>query len=299
MDQLVAIKVFLKVIESRSFSKAAAQLNMPRSTASKALIDLEEYLGTKLIQRTTRSVSVTVEGAEYYSRISQLLIGLEEADEALRGMGTIADGRVRVDIHSSLANFVLLPLLKEFRHNYPEIQLTLGISDRPVNLIEDGVDCAIRAGQLVDSSLIARTIYQDRLVTCASPDYIENFGIPTSLEELERDHQIVGYVSAINGEVRPLLFNSHGREIRISRFNISSNDSASHIGLIMNGHGIGQTHAAVVSDLFNSGKLVPLLENETDGIVPISLLYPPTKRLSARVRLFVDWIVERLASNRN
>lgn len=297
MDQLTAIKVFQKIVESRSFSKAAAQLNMPRSTVSKALVDLEEYLGTKLIHRTTRSLALTVEGSEYYNRVGHLILDLQEADEALQGMGAIAKGRLRIDVHSSLANFVLLPILKEFRQEYPNIQLTLGISDRPVNLIEDGVDCAIRAGELVDSTLIGKTIYLDQLITCASPDYIERYGMPMSLDELDKDHQIVGYVSAVNGEIWPMMFNLNGVEKRISRFNISSNDSAGHIGLIAHGHGIGQTHTAVVKHLLASGALVPILLAETNANIPISLIYPPTKRLSARVRLFVDWVIKRLSNN--
>lgn len=299
MDHLTALRAFEKIVETRSFTKAAAQLDMPRSTISKALIDLEEHLGTKLIQRTTRSVALTMEGAEYYNRVSKVIGALEEADEALRGMGAAAKGRIRIDVYSSLANFVLIPSLGEFKQAFPDIQLALGIGDRPVNLIEEGVDCVIRAGELADSSFIAKTIYQDRLVTCASPTYLERYGMPSSPVDLEMNHQIAGYFSAADGEVWPIRFNTGESEYRISRFDVASNDSAGLIGLMVNGLGVGQTHSRVVRHLLESGALVPILEDYTNTIIPISIIFPSAKRLSARVRLFVDWITNHLSSDSN
>lgn len=295
MDQLAAIRAFQRIVETRSFTKAAAHLSMPRSTLSKALRDLEDHLGTKLLQRTTRSVALTMEGAEYYRRVSRLVTKFDEAEVALRGMRAAAQGRLRIDVHSSLANFVLIPALGDFKERNPEIQLALGINDRPINLIEEGVDCVIRAGELADSSLIAKTIYKDRLVTCASPRYIERHGMPESPADLDQHHQIVGYFSAATGEVWPLRFRMKGADQRIPRFDVAANDSAGLVGLIVNGMGIGQTHASVVSQLLASGALVPVLENHTNTVIPISLIYPPTKRLNARVRVFVDWVVDRLS----
>ncbi|AGI24810.1 LysR family transcriptional regulator [Pseudomonas sp. ATCC 13867] len=295
MDHLAAIRAFQRIVETRSFTKAAAHLGTPRSTLSKALRDLEEHLGTKLLQRTTRSVALTMEGAEYYRRVNRLVSRLDETEAALRDMGAAAKGRLRIDVHSSLANFVLIPALSEFKARYPGIQLALGINDRPVNLIEEGVDCVIRAGELADSSLIAKTIYKDRLVTCASPDYLARAGIPTSPADLEEHHQLVGYFSAATGEVWPLRFRARSEESRISRFDIAANDSAGLVGMLVAGLGVGQTHASVVAQFLTSGALVPVLEEQTSATIPISLIFPPTKRLNARVRVFVDWIVERLS----
>lgn len=295
MDHLAAIRAFQRIVETRSFTKAAAHLGMPRSTLSKALKDLEDHLGTKLLQRTTRSVALTMEGAEYYRRVNRLVSRLDETEAALRGMGAAAQGRLRVDVHSSLANFVLIPALAEFKSRFPDIQLALGINDRPVNLIEEGVDCVIRAGELADSSLLARTIYKDRLVTCASPAYLKQHGVPASAAELEAHHQLVGYFSAANGEVWPLRFRARGEELRISRFDIAANDSAGLVGMLVAGLGIGQVHATVAAGFFESGALVPVLEEQTQASIPVSLIFPPNKRLNARVRVFVDWIVERLS----
>ncbi|GLO12358.1 LysR family transcriptional regulator [Pseudomonas putida] len=296
MDHLTSIRAFQRIVETRSFTKAAAHLGMPRSSVSKALQELEQHLGTKLLQRTTRAVTLTMEGAEYYRKVSQLVARLDEAEINLRDMGAASRGRLRVDMHSSLAQFILIPLLSEFRGRHPQIQLALGISDRPVNLIEEGVDCVIRAGQLADSSLVAKTLFKDKLVTCASPGYLEQYGIPATPSDLD-NHLLVGYFSASNGEVWPLRFRKRGGEHLISRYDVAANDSASQISMLVNGLGIGQTHATVAAHLFETGALVPILEDHTNANIPISVIYPPNKQLNARVRLFVDWIVERLSEH--
>lgn len=297
MDHLAAIRAFQCIVEARSFTKAAAQLGMPRSTVSKALQDLEAHLGTKLVQRTTRSVAPTLEGAEYYRRTSRLVSGLDEADEVLRGVAAAAKGRLRVEIHSSMANFVVVPAIGEFRARYPDIQLAIGISDRPVNLLEEGVDCAIRAGALLDPSLIARTIFKDQLVTCASSGYLERYGMPRSPADLEAHHQLVGYFSALTGEVWPMQFRGKGGEHQITRFDVASNDSAGQIGMMVSGLGVGQTYASVARHLAQSSALVPILEDWTVGSMPISVVYPQARRLNARVRAFVEWVRECLSRN--
>lgn len=296
MDHLLAIRIFQRIVETRSFTKAAAHLDLPRSTVSKNLKELEEHLGTKLIQRTTRSVALTTEGAEYYRRISRLVTKLDETEGAIRDAGTAAKGRLRIDLHSSLASFVLMPVLQEFRERYPHIQLALGVGDRPVNLIEEGVDCAIRAGELADSSLIARTLYKDRLITCASPGYLEQYGVPKYLSDLENGHKIVGYFSAATGEVWPLRFRSRRGDKQFVAFDIAANDSAALISMLVHGMGIGQTHASVVRRFIESGELIPVLEDVTHRHFPVSIIYPPTKQLNTRLRIFIDWMVDRFSA---
>ncbi|MBN3055030.1 MULTISPECIES: LysR family transcriptional regulator [Pectobacterium] len=295
MDHLLAIRTFQRIVETRSFTKAAAHLGLPRSTVSKTLKELEEHLGTKLIQRTTRSVTLTAEGDEYYRRVSKIVAKLDETEGALRDIGAAAKGRLRIDLHSSLANFVLLPVLEEFRERYPHIQLALGVGDRPVNLIEEGVDCAIRAGELADSSLIARTLYKDRLVTCASPSYLEQYGVPKTLSDLDNGHKIVGYFSAATGEVWALRFRNRSGDKQVTTFDISANDSAALISMLVHGMGIGQTHASVARRFIESGELIPVLTDLTHTHFPVSIIYPPTKQLNARLRIFIDWMIERFA----
>lgn len=297
MDHLLAIRIFQRIVETRSFTKAAAHLDLPRSTVSKNLKELEAHLGTKLIQRTTRSVALTTEGAEYYRRISRLVAKLDETEGAIRDVGTAAKGRLRIDLHSSLANFVLMPVLQEFRERYPHIQLALGVGDRPVNLIEEGVDCAIRAGELADSSLIARTLYKDRLITCASPGYLKQYGVPKNLSDLKDGHKIVGYFSAATGEAWPLRFRSRGDDTQLVAFDIAANDSAALISILVQGMGIGQTHASVARRFIESGELVPVLEDVTQRQFPVSIIYPPTKQLNARLRLFIDWMIDKFSDH--
>lgn len=215
----------------------------------------------------------------------------------MRDIGAAAKGRLRIDLHSSLANFVLMPVMEEFRERYPHIQLALGIGDRPVNLIEEGVDCAIRAGELADSSLIARTLYKDRLITCASPGYLEQCGVPKNLSDLENGHSIVGYFSAATGEAWPLRFRTRGEDKQLGAFDISANDSAALISMLVHGMGIGQTHASVARRFIESGELVPVLEELTHRQFPVSIIYPPTRQLNARVRIFIDWMVARFSEN--
>ena len=295
MDHLVAIRTFQRIVETRSFTKAAAHLGMPRSTASKALRDLESHLGVRLIQRTTRSVILTTEGAEYYRRITRLVTRIDETESDMRDMGMAAKGRLRIDLHSSMAGFLLIPMLEEFRERHPDIQLAFGVGDRPVNLIEEGVDCVIRAGELADSSLRAKTLYKDRLIACASPAYLERYGIPLSPSDLESNHKIVGYFSAATGEVWPLRFRNRGKEKQIVRFDIAANDSASQINMLVNGLGVGQTHESVVAGLISRGQLVSVLDDMTNLRIPISIIYPPAKQLNVRLRLFIDWLSERFS----
>lgn len=295
---MLAIRTFQRIVETRSFTRAAAHLDMPRSTVSKLLRELEKHLGVKLLQRTTRTVALTPEGAEYYRKVGGIVTMLDDTEESMREMGSMAKGRLRIDLHSSMANFVLLPVLAEFRQRYPNIQLALGVGDRPVNLIEEGVDCVIRAGELADSSLIAKTLYRDTLVTCASPRYIAQHGAPSGPEDLENNHTVVGYFSAATGEVWPLRFRKKGKETQVVRFDIAANDSATQVGMLVNGLGVGQTFTSVAATFLERGELVPVLESITRATIPISIIYPPNKQLNARVRMFIDWITERFSQYR-
>lgn len=181
MDQLLALRMFVRIAEAGTFSKAADTLNIPRPTATKLIKDLEAHLGVKLLQRSTRRVTVTAEGAAYYERAALLLDDVEEMDALVAHTRAQPRGRLRVDIGSSLANLILIPALSDFRAKYPEIRIDLGVSDRSVDLISEGVDCVIRGGVLADTSLIARHIADLDYVTCASPTYLAKKGtLPSS-----------------------------------------------------------------------------------------------------------------------
>src|ERR1700748_2571952 len=187
MDQLLALRVFVRIAEAGTFSRAADTLAIPRPTVTKLVQDLEAHLGTKLLQRTTRRVSVTPAGAAYYERAVRLIGELEEMDANAASTRTQLRGRLRVDIGSSLANLILIPALPEFRASFPDIHMDLGVSDRPVDLIGDGVDCVIRGGELADNSLVARRIANLHHVTRARPLYLNARGTPSHPSELAAD----------------------------------------------------------------------------------------------------------------
>ncbi|MCJ8056627.1 LysR family transcriptional regulator [Shinella curvata] len=294
MDQFNALRAFMRIVETGSLSKAAMSLEMPKSTVSKLLADLETHLGTKLLQRSTRSVALTAEGATYYEHVGQVMLSLQDADLSVRESSASPSGRVRIDVPSSLANTLVIPALAEFRTLYPDIQLVIGISDRPVALIEEAVDCVLRVGHLPDTSLIAKTIYEDRLITCASPAYLETRDRPVTPEELRQGHDTIGYFSALTGEARPLVFKRGDRVVEISDTNLLSNDSTGQRSMILSGLGIGQLFRSTVVTHLNTGALVSVLDDWTDYAAPVSILYPSSKKLTARVRVFIDWLTDHL-----
>lgn len=299
MDQFSAVRAFMRIVETGSLSRAASSLDMPRSTVSKLLADLERHLGTKLLQRSTRSVALTTEGAAYYEQVGQVMAGLREADLSVQQQSASPKGRVRIDIPSSLANSLVIPALKEFRALYPDIQLAIGISDRPVALIEEAVDCVLRLGHLPDTSLIAKTIYQDRLVTCASPDYLAAHGRPQTPQQLHDSHDLIGYFSALTGEQWPLLFSRDGETVEITAASLLANESTGLQSMVLSGLGIGQLYRSSIEHHLRSGALVTILEDWTQYQVPISVLYPASKKLPLRVRLFIDWLTEHLRKTHN
>lgn len=294
MDQLAALRVFIRTVESGSLTRAAAELGLPKSTASKLLAQLEQHLGAKLLQRSTRSLALTSEGSDYYERAGQLVASLHDLDTDLQHRRSLVSGRIRVDVHSTMAHAVLIPALADFRARHPGIEVALGISDRPVSLIGEGVDCVVRLGRLADTTLIGRTVYEDHLITCASPDYLRRHGPLTEPTQLRQGHDLVGYFSALSGEAKPLVFQRGADTIKIAAKGFQANDSMGQVSMILHGLGVGQTFRSTVKAHLASGALVPVLEEWTMGTEPISVLYPPAKQQNVRVRAFIDWLVEHL-----
>lgn len=291
MDRFNAVRVFVRTVEAGSLTRAASTLDMPKSTASKFLADLEADLGTSLIQRSTRSLSLTAEGEEYYELVAPLISRFQDADDALRNRGHRLSGRVRVDVHSAMANMVLIPALNEFQALYPDIQLAVGINDRPVSLVEEGVDCVVRVGKLHDSSLIARKIYDDKIITCATAAYLKARGVPSVPADLTHGHRLIGYFSALTGESRPLVFEKEGERVEIRQVNLLANESTGQVNMIRNGLGIGQTFYSTVRSHLDSGELITVLDDWANLSEPVSVLYPPSRRLNRRTRAFIDWFM--------
>ncbi|NYT74136.1 LysR family transcriptional regulator [Halomonas sp. QX-2] len=293
MNQLLAIRVFIRVTDARSFAKAADSLNIPRSSVSKLLQDLEQHLGTKLIERSTRSFTITPSGEAYREHALNLLAQLENMDMAA-GEGRIKPhGRLRVDVGSSLANLVIIPALPEFRARYPDLELLLGVSDRPADIIGEGVDCVIRGGALPDSSLIGRHLCSVDYVTCATPAYLSKNGTPTHPRELEEKHQTIRYFFPHTGKSLPLYFSNGGEKYEINGCSVMDvSESTAHTEAVLTGLGIGQIFRFSARPHLGSERLVAILEGWTQPSHPLQLVYPATRYPSAKLRAFADWAVE-------
>jgi len=296
MDQLSAIRAFARVVEAGNFTRAAASLDMPNATLSKQVQDLEAHLGVRLLQRTTRRVTVTPEGQDYYAKALRVLRDLEDIDASFSAERSRPRGHLRIDVGGSTARDVLIPLLPEFMARYPDIRIDLGVSDRSVDLIGDNVDCVIRGGPLDNSSLIARHIGDAPMVTCATPGYLRQYGIPAYPLELKNGHRLVAYLSTRTGRGFPLRFERDGERSEINTdYRIGINESNAHLAAAMAGLGIVQTFRYGVDAALREGTLVEILERWRPPPYPFHVVYPHNRHVTQRLRVFIDWLVERFA----
>jgi DNA-binding transcriptional LysR family regulator len=290
MNQLLAMRAYVRVVEASSFIRASDQLGLPRSTVSKLITDLEKHLGIKLIHRTTRSVAVTPEGLEYYHQAVRLVSGVDAADNAVRSKKNKPRGNLRIDAPVSLAHSLLIPALPEFHEEYPDVTVSLGVSDKTVSIVGDGVDCAIRGGKLQDMSMIARKIFELDYVTCASPSYLEKYGTPASPDDLKKGHKIVGYFFASTGRMEPLIFTKGDKSVEIHESHFSVNEGDGLAQMMVAGLGIGQHLRRFMQQDIDAGRLVPLLTDWGHPKLPFHVIYPPNPHQSARLRAFINWL---------
>ncbi len=288
MDRLDRMRLFVRVVERGSFTAAAADLGIPRSTATEGMKALEAALGARLLDRTTRHVAATLDGQDYYRRCLAILADLEEAEGALRNAEP--HGLLRVDAHGLITRTFLLPHLPDFLDRYPRIDLHFGQSDRLVDLVREGVDVVIRAGQLADSGLISRRLGVISEITVASPAYIEKHGMPATPDDLA-GHEMIGFVSSRTGEVLPLEFMQQGhlRELRLpARITVDNSDTMAD--LARRGWGLVQAPRYRFAQDLAEGRLVEVLGAFPPSPTPLSALYPQNRQLAHRVRVFLDWI---------
>jgi LysR family transcriptional regulator for bpeEF and oprC len=290
-DQVLALRTFVRIVEAGSFAKAADSLNMPRSSASKLLQDLEAHLGTKLLERNTRSVTVTLEGVAYHERAIRLLSDLDEMDTLVTSSTAGPKGKLRVNIGSILANFILVPRLAEFQQKYPDIEILLGISDRMVDIVSEGVDCVIRGGSLADTTLVAKRLCELDYVTCAAPSYLKSRHVPTSPLEIQGKHRVVSYFSALSGKTFPLRFAKMDEVIEfVSESGIALNESTAHLNSLIAGLGVGQTFKFIARPYLQSGALTQILADWTQPPHTLHLVWPASRFPSLKLRVFTEWV---------
>ncbi|EAQ25934.1 LysR family transcriptional regulator [Roseovarius sp. 217] len=296
MDQLSAMRAFVRVVETGNFTRAAESLRMPKATLTNLIQRLEKHLQTKLLNRTTRLVIVTTDGAFYYERAVQLVSEIDELDNSLTHRQTRPSGRLRVEMSGAFADWYVIPSLADFYQSYPDIQLDIGVTDRTVDYVRENVDCALRAGEPKDQSLIARRVSEIGLITCAAPSYLENHGTPSTPAQLETDHLCVNYFIAQTGSLKPFVFAQDDSEISInSKHRIAVNDVRSYLRATISGQGIGQLPDFMAEDEIAKGALVPVLSDWKAKTVPVYVVYPPNRHLSNKVRVFVDWLIGMLS----
>lgn len=290
MELLQSMRVFVCVAELGSFTKAADAIQLGRPQVSRAIQDLEASLGVRLFQRTTRQVRLTTEGEQFYERVMDILGRVAGTTTMFDTTGASLRGRLRVDIPSAFAQSAFITSFREFTNSHPEIEMTLGVTDRAVDLVAEGVDCVLRIGELADSSLVARRIGMATMVTCAAPGYIEVFGVPDTLEELDK-HRGIRFLSGQSHRPLSWQFLQGGNDISyISRQGIVVNESNAYVQCGVAGFGILQAPGITVERYLADGSLVEVLEKYRPRPRQVSVLYPSRSHLAPQVHAFVDWV---------
>ena len=293
MDRFEAMRLFTRVVDRRSFTQAAHDLDIPRSTATQVIRQLENRLGVRLLQRTTRTVMPTLDGEAYYRRCLAILDDIEDAEGAFRG--AVPKGMLRVEVQGTIARHFLMPGLPQFFEKYPEVEIAMSESDRWVDVVREGVDCVLRYGALPDSDLVARTVISLKRITCAAPAYLERHGRPRTPDDLA-NHRAVGLRSLTTGALAPFEFVGTQGLRRIDMpAPLSVTGTESFLDGVLLGLGLAQMPLFHIERDLVRGRLQRVLPDHPVPTAPVSVLYPRNRQLSPRVRLFIDWIVQRFS----
>ncbi|MBD3886874.1 LysR family transcriptional regulator [Phormidium tenue FACHB-886] len=292
MEKFKAISVFLRVVEANSFAKAADLLGLTPSAVSKSIAALESELGIQLLTRSTRRLRLTEDGRVFYDRCRQLSADYEELEMTLRGTQLAPRGRLRVDMPVIIARSVVFPALADFLRRYPEVQIELGANDRPIELIQEGYDAVIRWGELKDSRLIARYLCHTQWITCASPKYLSQYGEPKTPDELQH-HNCINYFFTPSGQHFEWQFEQAGvKQMVAVQGNFTTNNPDILLEATLAGMGIYQTASFAVLPHLKAGQLQPVLVDYAMKGAPLWLVYPPDRHLSAKMKVFGDFIME-------
>jgi DNA-binding transcriptional LysR family regulator len=295
MDRMDVMRLYTRIVDRGSFTAAAQDLEVPRSTATQVIKELETRLGVRLLQRTTRSVRSTLDGEAYYQRCVAILGEIEDAESAFRDAKP--RGLLRVDVHGTLARHFVLPALPAFLAEYPELQLQMSEGDRLVDLVREGIDCVLRVGDLQDGAMIGRRVAMLMEVTCASPAYLARHAVPATLGDLD-GHIAVAFMSSATGAALPLEFTVEGvlRNLVLPA-TVTVAAAESYVAAARLGLGLIQVPYYHVAADLAAGTLVEILPQHRPSPTPVSLLYPHRRQLSLRVRVFIDWLAREFAKH--
>jgi len=294
VDRFDAMQAFVRVVETRSFTKAADTLHMSKTTVTQLVQQLETRLRVRLLNRTTRKVNVTADGAVYYERAVRLLAEMDDAETSLSSASAVPRGRLRVDVPSPFARLVLVPALPAFHARYPDIQIDMGVSDRVVDIIGENVDCVVRGGTLLDQSLMARSLGDLQLGAYAAPAYLANHGTPIDPRDLEgTHHRIVGFLWARSGKTYPYVMQRDGEQVEVQgQHAFAFDDGNAYLAAGVAGLGVIWLPTYMAEAHHERGELVPLFADWSFESMPMHVAYPPNRHVSAKLRVFIDWVVE-------
>ncbi|GLK54329.1 DNA-binding transcriptional LysR family regulator [Methylopila capsulata] len=294
MDRIDLFRIFTRVVECASFTRAADTLGLPRSSVSAAVINLEARVGARLLHRTTRKVSPTQDGAAFYERCLRLIADVEETEGLFRQTSVEPTGSLRIDVPGRIGRLIIAPALPEFLADHPRLDIELRVTDRAVNLVEESIDCVLRVGPLGDSGLIARKIGDLALINVASPSYLARHGAPGAPEDLGA-HLAVNYASPSTGRVEDWEWIEDG-EVRMlpMRARVTVNSAEAYIACCLAGLGLIQIPAYDVRRHIDAGELIEVMRHHQAAPMPMTLLYPHRQHLSRRLQVFADWLEQLL-----
>ncbi|MCH2002561.1 LysR family transcriptional regulator [Acinetobacter seifertii] len=290
MDRLQQFFIFTEVAKRQSFSEVAHRLDLPRSTVTSAIQQLETHYGVRLFHRTTRKVSLTQDGQRILPECQNLLFDYEQLEQLIQTQKQHYRGTLKISMPSRIVHQVIIPELSDFYHRYPDIHLQLNSSDDMTDLIEKGIDCVVRVGELDSSSLIARLIGHLVMVNCASPYYLEQYGTPEQLEDLSQ-HKLINYAGAV-GEKQGVFVYSGGTVMMDSA--LSVNNTEAYSAAACAGLGIIQLPYYDVQDKIEQGILVEVLSAYSAASLPLNILYPNRSYIPKRLEVFMSWVGEVL-----
>lgn len=297
MESLSALAAFVHVAEQRSYVAAARLAHVSPSAISKAVARLETRLGLRLFSRTTRNLSLTEDGAALYERCRHIFDELEDVHACLIDSRERPKGRLRVSIPHIVCQHLLMPILPSFTQSFPEVELDLNIDDRVVNLAADGIDIAIRSGELADTSLISRRLGEQHFVVCGSPDYLHRSGYPAAPHNLV-EHTCIHFRYPSSGRLAPWSFISPDERMLPPK-SMAFNNTDAGLHAAMAGLGLAHLPVYVAAPSLRAGALVPVLAAFMAPFGSLSLLWSSQRRLPPKVRAFADFVVENFATQRD